>query len=171
MMRNRTTRLRSLFALLILAIAAAIGAYAANSTPAKPRPPQTTPPVTATPPDLKAFPTPAAAWKEVDRLQQEQKMQAALDLATKIREAAQQKGESAEWSRGLVRETQLRMALHGYEPAVRFLRETPSPDDPLPHAVLDLFYAQALVTYQRAYGYEIARREEVISTAVPDVRQ
>src|SRR6185503_18342429 len=111
MMRHRT-RLRSLLALLILLVAAAIGGYAASSTPAKPRPAPTPTPAAAVP-NLKAFPTPAAAWKEVDRLQQEQKMQAALDLATKLRETAQQKGEKAEWARGLVRETQLRMALHG----------------------------------------------------------
>src|SRR6185503_7339641 len=42
---------------------------------------------------------------------------------------------------------------------------------PLPHALLDLFYAQALVVYQRSYGWEIARREEVVSTAVPDLKQ
>ena len=98
-------------------------------------------------------------------------MQAALDLATKLREAAQKRGDDAEWARGLIRETQLRMALHGYETAVRFLREQPWPEDPLPHALLDLFYAQALVTYQQAYGWEIAQREEVVSTAVPDLKQ
>ena len=54
-------------------------------------------------------------------MQNEQKMQAALDLATKIREEAQKKGDDPEWARGLVRETQLRMSLHGYETAVRSL--------------------------------------------------
>jgi len=114
---------------------------------------------------------PAAAWKEVDRLVEEQKMQAALDLATKIREDAQKKGDADGWARGLIRETQLRMALHGYETAVRHLREQPWPEASLPHALLDLFYAQALVTYQQAYNYEIARREEVISTSVVDLKQ
>jgi uncharacterized protein YfaS (alpha-2-macroglobulin family) len=104
-------------------------------------------------------------------LQNEQKMQAALDLATKIREDAQKKGDDPEWARGLIRETQLRMSLHGYETAVRALREAKWPDAPLPHALLDLFHAQTLVTYQRAYNYEIAQREEVVSTAVPDLKQ
>src|SRR6187397_2800538 len=110
MMPNRTTPPRAFPTIAALGLAAAIGTFAATSTPA----PQTAPPpgVTPTPVNLDKFPTPAAAWKEVDRLQQEQKMQAALDLATKIRDEAQKRGDQPEWARGLVRETQLRMALH-----------------------------------------------------------
>ena len=106
----------------------------------------------------------------VDRFAAKQKA-TALDQATKLREQAQQRNDGPEWARGLIRETQLQIALHGFETAVRHLREQPWPSDPLPHALLDLFYAQSLVTYQQAYGYEIARREEVVSTAVPDLKQ
>src|ERR1051325_2374009 len=166
---SRTPKPRTLIAVAALGIAAAIGAFAAGSTVSAPKPPS--PASTPPPRALGAFPTPGAAWKEVDRLQNEQKMQAALDLATKIREEAQKKGDNPEWARGLIRETQLRMSLHGYETSVRFLRETPWPTAPLSHALLDLFYAQTLVTYQRAYGYEIGTREEVVSTAVPDLKQ
>src|SRR6185436_13656443 len=135
-LRTRTPRPRALAAIASLGLAATIGAFAASNTASAPKPAAaSTPPPRA----LGAFPTPAAAWKEVDRLQNEQKMQAALDLATKIREEAQKKGDDPEWARGLTRETQLRMSLHGYETAVRALRETPWPDDSLPHAVLDLF--------------------------------
>jgi uncharacterized protein YfaS (alpha-2-macroglobulin family) len=172
MMRTRTRipHLRPLAAVATLGLAAAIGGFAASSTPS-PAPPEPTPtPAKATKP-LDRFPAPSSTWKEVDRLQEEQKMQAALELAAKLREAAQQRGDGPEWARGLIRETQLRMALHGYETAVRHLRETPWPDDPLPDALLDLFYAESLVNYLRAYGYEIGRREEVVSTAVVDLKQ
>jgi hypothetical protein len=167
MMRHPSARLKALSAVAGLATCAGIGVFAATSTPfgrAAEKPPGGPPPKKLT------LPSPAAGWAEVDRLVDEQKMQAALDAAGKLREEAQKRGEGPEWARGLIREVQLRMALHGYETAVRFLREQPWPADPLPHALLDLFYAHALVTYQRAYGYEIARREEVVSTEVPDLK-
>ncbi|HXT50913.1 MAG TPA: MG2 domain-containing protein, partial [Thermoanaerobaculia bacterium] len=168
-MRTPTLHPRTLPAIATLALAATIGAFAAGTTTSEPKPPH--PASTPPPQALAAFPAPTAAWKEVDRLQKEQKMQAALEAATKIREEAQKRGDDPEWARGLIRETQLRMSLHGYETAVRTLRETAWPDDPLPHALLDLFYAQALVVYQRSYGWEIAQREEVVSTAVTDLKQ
>src|SRR6185503_6527831 len=169
MMRTPTLHPRTLIAIATLALAATIGAFAAGTTASDPKPPH--PASTPPPQALGAFPAPSAAWKEVDRLQNEQKMQAALEAATNIREEAQKRGDDPEWARGLIRETQLRMSLHGYETAVRTLRETAWPDDPLPHALLDLFYAQALVVYQRSYGWEIAQREEVVSTAVTDLKQ
>ena len=171
MMRTRTPPLRPLTTVATLGLVAAIGGFAASSTtPAASQPQPTPTPAPMTKP-VRPLPAAAAAWKEVDRLQQEQKMQAALDQATKLREQAQQRNDGPEWARGLIRETQLQIALHGFETAVRHLREQPWPSDPLPHALLDLFYAQSLVTYQQAYGYEIARREEVVSTAVPDLKQ
>ncbi len=168
-MRHRTAHLRALATVVGLGASCALGGLAATSTPAQPATPHPTP--ATAPARVEPLPPPAAGWKEVDRLQDEQKMQAALDLAGKLRAAAQARGEGPEWARGLIREVQLRMALHGYETAVRFLREQPWPADPLPHALLDLFYAQALGTYLQAYGYEIAQREEVVSTAVPDLKQ
>lgn len=167
MMRYLPARLRALPFVAALALSAAIGVWAASSATTDPSSNKPTP--SATPGKL-TLSSPAAGWQEVDSLAGEQKMQAALDLATKLREAAQKQGEAEEWARGLIREVQLRMALHGYETAVRFLREQPWPPAPLPHALLDLFYAHALVTYQRAYGYEIAQREEVVSTEVPDLK-
>src|SRR6185503_869519 len=132
-LRTRTPRPRALAAIAALGLAATIGAFAAGTTGSEPAPPRPAP--TPPPKALAAFPSPAAAWKEVDRLQNEQKMQAALDLATKIREEAQKKADAPEWARGLIRETQLRMSLHGYETSVRFLRETPWPNAPLSHAL------------------------------------
>jgi uncharacterized protein YfaS (alpha-2-macroglobulin family) len=165
MMRTAKPRRRALIATLGLGLAAAIGGLAASSTPTTAG---NKPPAKA---GVQGLASPAAGWKEVDRLVGEEKLQAALDLATKIREAAQAKGDASQWARGLIRETQLRMGLHGYETAVRFLREQKWPDEPLAHALLDLFYAQSLTVYQGAYGYEIGQREEVVSTAVPDLKQ
>src|SRR5207247_6450204 len=63
----------------------------------------------------------SAKWQEIDRLVPEQKFQAALEGVEKIRVAAQQSADRDEWTRALIREVQLRMGLHGYETAVRFL--------------------------------------------------
>ena len=152
---------------LAAALSIGLGAFAATTMP------QADPPAADSPrrnEPVRPLPPPRAEWRDVDRLVEEDKVQAALDLATSIRAAAQERGDEAEWARGLIREVQLRMALHGYETAVRFLREQPWPAAPLPRALLDLFYAHALVTYQQAYGWEIGQREEVVSTAEPDLK-
>src|SRR3954452_16506361 len=142
----------SLLSVSLAAAAIALGALAAGNAPpprdARPQAGHDAPVAV-----LHPLPPPAAGWREVDRLQAEQKMQAALDAATKLRAAAQQRKDDAEWARGLVREAQLRIALHGYGTAVRELRAQPWPTAPLPHALLELFYGEALSTYRPAYAY------------------
>ncbi|HYR45605.1 MAG TPA: hypothetical protein VER78_01275, partial [Thermoanaerobaculia bacterium] len=112
---------------------------------------------------------PTAGWKEVDRLASEQKFEEAAKRVEEILTAARGRRDEAEWARALVRKTQLTIGLHGYETAVRFLKEQPWPEGPLPRATLDLFYAQALTTYARAYSWEIARRERVESRGAVDL--
>ena len=46
------------------------------------------------------------------------------------REAAQKAGDETEWTKALIREVQLRTGLHGYETAVRFLKDQPWPQGP-----------------------------------------
>ncbi|TNF83728.1 MAG: hypothetical protein EP299_00935 [Acidobacteria bacterium] len=98
-------------------------------------------------------------WKEVDRLISEDKFEAASELAAEIREASRQSGDEENWTRAIIKEVQLRTALHGYETAVRFLRSEPWPETPLYRAILELFYAQSLVSYIQIYSWEIEQRE------------
>lgn len=165
-MMRPLSRHRVTAAALAAALSLGFGALAATTMPDDAATPPPPPPRPVAP-----FPAAPADWKEVDRLLDEDKAQAALELATRLRAAAQERGDAADWARGLVREVQLTMALHGYETAVRLLREQPWPQEPLPRAVLDLFYAHSLVTYQQAYGWEIGQREEVTSTEVPDLKR
>ena len=109
-------------------------------------------------------------WKEIDRLVGEQKLEAAAKVAGELRAAAQAAGDAAGWTRGLVSETQLRIGLHGYETAVRFLKEQPWPPDARSQAVLRLFYGRALVTYLQAYSWEINQREQVESREAVDLK-
>src|SRR5262249_5690409 len=89
----------------------------------------------------------APSWKEIGRLISEQKYGAALDGAHARLSAARQGGDEDEWARTLIKVVQLETGLHGYETAVRFLREQPWPKGPIPSAALSLFYAQSLITY------------------------
>jgi hypothetical protein len=114
-------------------------------------------------------PTPAD-WKEVQRLAGEDKYEAAAEVAARIREAARKRGDAEEWAHALSEETTLRIGLHGYETAVRFLREQPWPDDPLQRAALDLVYARSLVTYVQAYSWEIRQREKVEAKGPVDLK-
>ncbi|HEY1252964.1 MAG TPA: alpha-2-macroglobulin family protein [Thermoanaerobaculia bacterium] len=105
----------------------------------------------------------APTWKEIDRLIEEQKLAEASEKADAILRRAIAAKDEAEWTRALVRSVQLRTGLHGYETAVRFLREQPWPDGLLGRTTLELFYAHALTAYAQAYSWEIAKRERVES--------
>ncbi|HUU03261.1 MAG TPA: alpha-2-macroglobulin family protein [Myxococcota bacterium] len=109
-------------------------------------------------------------WKEFDKLTNEQKYEAASKLVVKmIAKAAEQK-DSQEWTRALIRYVQLRTALHGYEKAVRFLKEQSWPEDLLGHSVLELFFAESLVTYGHNYSWEIRKREKVEAKGKVDLK-
>ncbi len=128
----------------------------------------------------KPKPTPAAARtggemkapssKAVDRLIEEQKMEEASKEVSRLRLQARQAENEPEWTKALIREVQLRTALHGYETAVRFLREEPWPKGSLSRATLQLFYGHSLVTYQQAYSWEIGKREKVDTKGVVDLK-
>ena len=121
-----------------------------------------------------ARPEPAAKssdpWKEIDRLVSEQKLDAAAEAVGKLREKAKQAGDEARWTKALVRETELRIALHGYETAVRFLKDQLWPKDALSRVALQLTYAQALVTYSQMYAWEIGQRERVATSESIDLK-
>lgn len=112
----------------------------------------------------------AAAWKDFDRLREEQKYEEAAKVVEKILERARTAKDGEEWTRALIRTVQIRMALHGYETAVRFLKDEPWPTDLLSRVSLNLFYAHSLTTYAHAYSWEIHQREKVSSKDVVDLK-
>jgi alpha-2-macroglobulin len=109
-------------------------------------------------------------WRQFDALAGAQKFEAASALVEKMLSAARAATNSTEWTRCLIRYTQLRIALHGYETAVRFLKDQPWPQDSMGSSVLNLFYAQALTTYARNYSWEINRREQTESKGIVDLK-
>ncbi|MGZ5381398.1 MAG: MG2 domain-containing protein, partial [Thermoanaerobaculia bacterium] len=109
-------------------------------------------------------------WKEVERLVSEQKFEEASKKTAELREAARKAGDAAEVTRALIREVQLRIGLHGYETAVRFLKDEAWPKSTLSRAALNLFYGRSLVTYAQAYGWEIGQREKVESKGGVDLK-
>jgi uncharacterized protein YfaS (alpha-2-macroglobulin family) len=161
-MRGVSQRLRSRLLRLVLALfflaAGGIGFQAADRKGAAPK----------RPPAVE--PAPADSWREIDRLVSEQKFEQAKAAVARLRQAARGRGDEADWTRALIRETQLETGLHGYETAVRFLKEEPWPKGLLSRTVLELFYAQSLVNYLRAYSWEIHRREKVESSGAVDLK-
>jgi hypothetical protein len=153
-------RRAAVLAALPLVAALAIAQKKAVSPPLAGSPPGTN--VTVAPP--------APSWKELEKLVSEQKLEEAARTAAAIRAAARARGDAADETKALIREVQLREALHGYETAVRFLTEEPWPKTPTSHAVLNLFYADALVTYARAYSWEIGQREKVETRGTVDLK-
>ena len=102
-----------------------------------------------------------AAWKEVEELVADQRLEAASSKVEKILRTARQVGAEEEWTRALIEGANLRIALHGFENAVRFLKDESWPAADLHRSLLNLYYAHALTTYVRAYSWEIEGRERV----------
>lgn len=119
---------------------------------------------------VQPVPKASPAWKDVDRLVNEQKYEEAAKAAEAILAGAKARKDAAEWTRALVTVTQVRIGLHGYETAVRRLREEPWPEGALSRAQLSLLYGHALVTYQRAYSWEVGQRERVDTKGVVDLK-
>jgi hypothetical protein len=113
---------------------------------------------------------PSMEWKAVEKDISEQRLEAAAEKLEGLRARAQKAGREDEWARALIKQVQLRMALHGYETAVRFLREQPWPKGLLPRAALELYYGRALVNYVQQYGWEIGKREQVDTKGVVDLK-
>lgn len=109
-------------------------------------------------------------WAETDKLVGEQKHQAALEKIDTILKTAKKDGQTRLWTEAQIRSTQLRVSLHGYETAVRELKDQPWPEDAEGRLLIGLFYAQTLMNYQQAYSWEIARRESTVSTEKVDLK-
>ncbi len=112
----------------------------------------------------------APDWATVDLLVSQGQFNEALKSVDRILEESRAKGDAKNWTKALVRGVQLRMGLHGYETAVRFLREQKWPEEPINRAVLQLYYAQALYTYYSGYSWEINRREPVGNELPADLK-
>jgi len=108
--------------------------------------------------------------KRLDQLISEEKFEEAAKEGARLREEAKRTGDDAGWAWALIKEVQLRLALHGYETSVRFLKEEPWPESPVQRDMLDLFFAQSLVTYHEAYSWEINRRERVEAKGPVDLK-
>ncbi len=153
-------RLAALVAAL-LAVAACAPASLGEAADSGERPRATTDPAPPAAGEGRAGAAAAAGWDEVDRLVDEQKLAAALEIADVLLARAREAGDAEDWTRALVRGTQLRIALHGHEKAVRFLTDTPWPEGADSRRVLDLFYGEALANYLRGYQWQIATRQRV----------
>ncbi len=106
-------------------------------------------------------PQPKLDRKRLDQLIKEEKFEEAAKETARLREEAKRTGDEPGWAWALIKEVQLRTALHGYETSVRFLKEEPWPKSSIQRDMLDLFYAQSLVTYYEAYSWEINQRERM----------
>jgi alpha-2-macroglobulin len=127
--------------------------------------------VTQTRPQAKKPPsTVPADWTAVEKLIAEQKYQEAAQAAEKIRMTEQKTGNQNEWTRAFIKEVQLKIGLHGYESAVRLMKETPWPTGVLNRATVNLFYARTLSFYYRGYSWEINQREKVESAQAADLK-
>jgi hypothetical protein len=113
---------------------------------------------------------PGSSWKAYDKAISEQKYEKAYEIAEGNLNAARSSQDSEALVRALIGCVQTRMGLHGYETAVKFLKEEPWPEDLLAQTTLHLYYAQALLTYAHGYSWEIRGREKVETKGTVDLK-
>lgn len=124
----------------------------------------------ADPPPPEDPPAARADWREVDRLLSEQKLSEAAKILERLEAAARERGDDPDLARILVRQTQVGLALGGYETAVETLRAKTWPEAPLARSTVELYDAHALLAYLGAYGWEIRQREKVVSGEALDLK-
>ncbi|HCM38883.1 MAG: hypothetical protein A2X97_09270 [Bdellovibrionales bacterium GWA1_52_35] len=107
-------------------------------------------------------------WAKIDRLIEEQKLQAASNALQPVLEEARSAKADVDWTQALVVRARVQIALHSYEKAISGLLEQPWPEDCSGRFVLHLTTAKALTAYAQAYEPEIRKREKVLATPEPD---
>lgn len=117
----------------------------------------------------KEAPAVQAAWKEIDRLIDEDKLQEASARLDELLDALQKAGDDAAWTRALLRAAQLRAAIGQPEAAVRFLQTRPWPEDRQQRAIVSLFYAETLDNYFRHYRWKLWQNQAIQSKEPVDV--
>ncbi|MGC9042907.1 MAG: alpha-2-macroglobulin family protein [Myxococcota bacterium] len=110
-------------------------------------------------------------WSKVNRMVKEQKYEAAYSELEKLLKRFREEKEYERITHTLMKMVQIRMALHGYETAVNFLKSEEWPDGLYSQMVLNLYYAFSLVTYYNSYSWEINNREKVESLNGVDLKK
>ncbi len=111
-----------------------------------------------------------ATWKQLETLKDQQKYEAASQVAGELLEAARTAGDADGWTRALIERATLRIALHEPETAVRELLNAEWPGAPRSQLILHLYAAHALQEYLDWYSWEIRQRERVVSDDEVDLK-
>lgn len=110
------------------------------------------------------------SFATVDALLKDEKLNEAQVQVKLLLDRAKAEGHADAWTRALIAWTQLEVGLHGAETAVRWLHDQPWPEGTLHRVALRLYYAAALLNYQRTYGWEIRNRERVSAKGTVDLK-
>src|SRR5689334_3812572 len=102
---------------------------------------------------LQQAPPKTDPWAKVEQLIDEGKLEAASAEAEKKLSAARSANDEGEMARALVRLTQIRTGLGGYETAVKRLKAEAWPKGALNRAAVELYYANAVATYALMYSW------------------
>lgn len=108
--------------------------------------------------------------KEVQQLINEQKYAEALKLVQKKIDDMKASKKDREWAKLIVQETMLQIGLHGYETAVKELKNREWPKDPVSHAMVSIAYARSLQIYHQSYSWEIRKREKTTGSESFDLK-
>jgi uncharacterized protein YfaS (alpha-2-macroglobulin family) len=112
----------------------------------------------------------ASTLSEVDDLINKQQFQEASKKLAPLVEEARKNKNDPEYAKLLLKETLLKLGLHGYETAVAELRGREWPKDPQSYAMVSIVYARSLKLYHEAYSWEIRKREQITKKDTFDLK-
>ena len=110
-------------------------------------------------------------WKLFNKYIDEQKFEKASKIVLKIKNNSKNSNNSEELVKAIVKYTQLKIALHSYETAVKYLKEEKWPEDLLSQTVLNLYYADTIKYYMQNYSWEIRKREKINTKGEVDLKK
>ena len=110
-------------------------------------------------------------WGKVKKLMNEQKYEAAYKELEGLLKKFREQKDFERITHTLMKMVQLRMSLHGYETAVKFLKGQEWPDGLYSQMVLNLYYAYSLINYYNSYSWEINQREKVETGGEVDLKK
>ena len=108
---------------------------------------------------------------EYDELVSQQKFNEALKRIQVLIASSSNSKNYIQTANLIATQTNLKIALHGYEKAVNELRSMDWPKDKMAQVILSLVYAHSLKIYKDAYSWEIQKREKISNAKEFDLKK
>ncbi|CAA6801829.1 MAG: Unknown protein, partial [uncultured Thiotrichaceae bacterium] len=113
----------------------------------------------------------ADPWADVEKLEHDQQYQSAQKKSDRLLTTFKQQQDIPNWTKALIKSTELRVGQGQWETATRFLQEQTWPNDANAKSILHLYMANAITVYLTSYSWEIQQREQIETKSKLDLKK